>query len=255
MLVDPTQQTLRDAILDCVSAVYPGISIAEIMNLLDVGNHDASADQYWTLDPVDGTKGFLRDGHYAISLGLIEHGRVTQGVLGCPRLPMDMDTDLHSQDASGVLFVATQGQGCWCRALDTDGPFQPVSYRPSADGSLRFCESVETAHSDHDWSDRLTARLGRPRVAVRLDSQCKYGVVARGQADAYLRLPTQQGYQEKIWDHAAGMLIAQEAGLIVTDIHGRPLDFSRGMTLSANQGVICAAPELHSQIIQAIADL
>jgi 3'(2'), 5'-bisphosphate nucleotidase len=77
-------------------------------------------------------------------------------------------------------------------------------------------------------------------------------VVARGQADAYLRLPTRADYVEKIWDHAAGKLVAEEAGAIVTDIDGKPLDFAHGATLSRNRGVVCAPPEFHAALLDAI---
>jgi 3'(2'), 5'-bisphosphate nucleotidase len=94
--------------------------------------------------------------------------------------------------------------------------------------------------------------LGAASIPMRLDSQCKYALVARGQADAYLRLPTGKPYVEKIWDHAAGMIIAQEAGAIVTDIAGVPLDFGRGRRLEGNRGVVCAARGLHEPLIHAI---
>ena len=77
--------------------------------------------------------------------------------------------------------------------------------------------------------------------------------MARGQANAYLRLPTRADYVEKVWDHAAGSLIAREAGAVVTDVEGRPLDFTRGRRLEANRGVICAAPGLQERIIRALA--
>ncbi len=59
-------------------------------------------------------------------------------------------------------------------------------------------------------------------------------------------------YIENIWDHAAGMLIAIEAGVIVTDIDDLPLDFSQGRGLSRNRGVVCASPRCHGRIIEAI---
>ena len=93
---------------------------------------------------------------------------------------------------------------------------------------------------------------GGAGTSARLDSQCKYAVVARGQADAYLRLPTRADYVENIWDHAAGMLVAQEAGAEITDIDGRPLDFSCGKGLSRNRGIICASPPFHARIVEAI---
>ena len=53
--------------------------------------------------------------------------------------------------------------------------------------------------------------LGITAEPLRLDSQAKYAVVARGDASIYLRLP-HGGYRENVWDHAAGWLIVSEAG-------------------------------------------
>ncbi len=85
-----------------------------------------------------------------------------------------------------------------------------------------------------------------------MDSQAKYAVVARGEADIYLRLPTRADYREKIWDHAAGALLVTEAGGVVTDIAGRPLEFHHGRELTANRGVIVTNGCLHSQVIDAV---
>ena len=85
-----------------------------------------------------------------------------------------------------------------------------------------------------------------------MDSQAKYAVVARGEADIYLRLPTRADYREKIWDHAAGALIVEEAGGVVTDITGRPLEFNHGRELAANRGVIVTNGRLHAQVIEAV---
>ena len=65
-------------------------------------------------------------------------------------------------------------------------------------------------------------------------------------------LPTRADYVEKIWDHAAGMLVATEAGAVVTDIDGKRLDFSRGAGLSGNRGVLCAGPDFHGVLLSAI---
>ncbi len=55
-----------------------------------------------------------------------------------------------------------------------------------------------------------------------------------------MRVPSKKGYIEKIWDHAAGTLLASEAGCVVTDGFGRALDFSRGRLLDRNQGIVAA---------------
>ncbi len=123
-----------------------------------------------------------------------------------------------------------------------------------------MCASVEKAHTDlgavgeilNILRDEHGESVGEP---VRLDSQCKYSVVARGQADAYLRLPTRPGYVERIWDHAAGAIIAAESGAAVTDIFGHELDFTQGRGLEKNKGVVCAPPRLHGLVIGAIEKL
>lgn len=85
-----------------------------------------------------------------------------------------------------------------------------------------------------------------------MDSQAKYAVVARGEAEIYLRLPTKPGYVEKIWDHAGGVLVVQEAGGTVTDIHGQPLDFTCGRGLEKNQGVIVTSGPFQQAVLQGL---
>jgi 3'(2'), 5'-bisphosphate nucleotidase len=63
----------------------------------------------------------------------------------------------------------------------------------------RLCEPWEGSHSAHAITEKLRRALGIKAQPVRLDSQCKYGVVARGEADIYLRLPTRADYIEPIW--------------------------------------------------------
>ena len=120
---------------------------------------------------------------------------------------------------------------------------------------IRFCESVEAGHSAQGDAAAVAARIGIIAPPLRMDSQAKYAVVARGEADIYLRLPTRAAYREKIWDHAAGALIVAEAGGTVTDIHGRPLEFHHGRELAANRGVIVTNGRLHNQVLEAIRDL
>jgi 3'(2'), 5'-bisphosphate nucleotidase len=256
------QKPVLDAVVEAVRTVNPEVSCDDVLAAIDFGDHDASADAYWTLDPIDGTKGFLRGQQYAIALAFIERGEVTLGVMGCPNLPADHAASLETADAEGTIYTAQKGGGGWQQVgTHIDGSCTRVRTPAFTAGTgVRVCESVEAAHSKHDDVDRvieLAAGAGGKDAthSARLDSQCKYAVVARGQAHAYLRMPTKKGYVEKIWDHAAGMLIAKEAGAIVTDIAGLPLDFSRGRTLERNRGIVCAAPGLHADLIRAIAEL
>lgn len=216
---------------------------------IDRGVTTSYSKRFWTLDPIDGTKGFLRKGQYAVSMALVVDGRVDVGVLGCPNLPVTSAAD----SAKGTLFYSVRGQGAFMIPLDGEAAPEPVRVSTTSDPALaRFCESVEAAHSAHSESALVAQRLGLTAAPVRMDSQAKYATVARGLADAYLRLPTKTGYFEKIWDHAGGVGVIEEAGGKVTDICGKPLDFSRGSELNQNRGVIVTNGTLHDAILAAV---
>jgi 3'(2'), 5'-bisphosphate nucleotidase len=254
LLQVPEQAGVREAVVESVRAVWPEVTTDQVLDAIDGGNHDATAPAFWTLDPIDGTKGFLRGGQYAISLAYIEQGKVVLGVMGCPNLSADFDRPFSDPDPAGLIYYATRGGGAWVLPADdiSAPPTRVVPIAAGPEASIRVCESVESSHSRQDETARIIEALGGAGTPARLDSQCKYAVVARGQADAYLRMPTRADYVENIWDHAAGMIIAEEAGMVVTDIHGRPLDFSQGRGLTRNQGIVCASPRWHGRIIAAL---
>ncbi|MBX3322274.1 MAG: 3'(2'),5'-bisphosphate nucleotidase [Phycisphaeraceae bacterium] len=243
-----------DATLTAVREVWTDASVDDVLAAIDVGAGDTSHRSFWTLDPIDGTKGFLRNQQYAIALGYIESGVPTIGVMGCPNLPMDLSEPLDEADATGCLYYGIRGEGVYEAPCD-DALAKPIRITrlDHARGQpILVCASVEKAHTNVDDTDRILAHIGEESDMVRLDSQAKYAVVARGQADAYIRMPTRKGYVERIWDHAAGAMIAAEAGAAVTDIDGRELDFSHGRGLEKNRGIVCAPPRVHGLIIGAI---
>jgi 3'(2'), 5'-bisphosphate nucleotidase len=223
---------------------------------------------WWTLDPIDGTKGFVRGQQYAVALACIRRGRVIFGMMACPNLPIDHDSNVDAPDPRGTMYFAADDPGDGGGGGLTEWMLGRLDGRrvppraPLAGRAPVLAESVESGHSDQSLSVQIMARAlgggggggGEFRV-LRLDSQAKYAVVARGQADVYLRLPTRKGYIERIWDHAAGSIIAQQSGCTVTDIRGRELDFGRGRGLEVNLGVVAAPPELHGSLIAAIRDL
>jgi len=222
---------------------------------------DSSGGRFWTLDPIDGTKGFLRGQQYAVSLALIEDGRIVVGVVGCPNQPLESTPRQAREQADvidsggGSLFVATHGGGSQVLPVEGEGQVDgtPVCVSDVTEFSLaRLCESVESGHSSHNHSAQIAADLGIVQEPARLDSQAKYAVVARGEADIYLRLPTRPGYREKIWDHAGGVLVIEEAGGVVTDVIGRPLNFTLGRELTENRGVIVTNGQLHQRVLAAV---
>jgi len=241
-----------------------------MLDIIDKGNSQGgNRGRIWAIDPIDGTKGFLRGGQYAVCLALMVDGDVKVGVLGCPNLPVDDSAPLTADIGSnatddesagrGVLFSAVLGQGATSRPLSgkiNKENAKPISMKPITDlSTASFCESVEAGHSDQGTAARIAQGLGITKPSVRMDSQAKYGSIARGAGDVYLRLPTSKTYQEKIWDHAAGDLIVREAGGQVTDTTGSRLDFGVGRTLAENKGVIAAPKAVHAQVLKVVQDV
>jgi len=238
-----------DRIVASVKQAGVSASGEEVCDWIDRGGLHEYRPRFWTLDPIDGTKGFLRKEQYAISLALIVDGEIKLGVLGCPNLSVS-----EGSDAIGVLAWAVEGKKAWMQPLDKpdSDPVQLSVTQTASAPEARFCESVESGHSAHGWSGQIAEQLGITNEPYRIDSQCKYLAVARGDADIYLRLPTRKGYQEKIWDHAGGVQVVREAGGQVTDIHGNPLDFKHGSTLALNQGVIVTNGQFHDSVVNAV---
>ncbi|XWS29908.1 hypothetical protein CRYUN_Cryun24cG0070700 [Craigia yunnanensis] len=116
-----------------------------------------------------------------------------------------------------------------------------------------FFESYEAAHSMHDLSSLIAQKLGIKAPPVRIDSQVKYGAISRGDGAIYMRLP-RNGYREKIWDHAAGSIVVTEAGGVVTDVAGNPLDFSRGRYLDMDTGIIVTNQKLMPLLFKAVTE-
>ncbi len=209
--------------------------------------------RFWTLDPIDGTKGYLRGGQYATALALIENGEVQLGVLGCPNLGENCRPELLGL---GALLVAKRGEGAWYTTLSEEEDFHPLHVSDCADpAQARILRSVESGHTNASQIDEIAKVLNVEAEPVLMDSQAKYATLAAGGGEVMLRLlsPKKPDYKERIWDQAAGSLILEEAGGRITDLNGVPLDFSQGRTLENNTGVVASNGHLHEAVLRAIA--
>ncbi|KAL3345377.1 hypothetical protein AABB24_024377 [Solanum stoloniferum] len=238
----------------------------------------ARCSKFWVLDPVDGTLGFVRGDQYAIALALIEDGEPVLGVLGCPNYPIKKEwlsyqngyrrilsrltsSTSESSDRGSVLYARKGGGRAWMQPLlRGENKFVwPNSAREIRVSSIdnpalaTFCEPVEKANSSHSFTAGLAHSVGLRNQPLRVYSMVKYAAIARGDAEIYMKF-ARAGYKEKIWDHAAGVLIIEEAGGVVTDAGGQPLDFSKGEYLEGlDRGIIaCAGAKLHGTIIGAV---
>lgn len=209
------------------------------------GSKEASPKRYWTLDPIDGTKGFLRGDQYVVALAYIEGGEVQIGALGCPNL-----SEASQPDSSGVgsLIIAVRGSGTWMSPLFREGEFKRMQVSDCQEAAAaRLLQSFESTHTNVSQMRLFSQELGMKTEPIRMDSQAKYALLASGHGELYLRMlnPDKPDYREKIWDQAAGSLIIEEAGGRVTDLFGNGLDFSTGASLVKTQGVFASNGHLH----------
>ena len=211
--------------------------------------------RFWVLDPVDGTKGFLRGDQYVVALALVEDGEVRIGVLGCPHIT---DASTPEVGGEGSLVVAVRGEGTWTTPLAKDGAFRQLHVSDVKDpAEARLLRSFESGHTNVSQIDAVAQALGTAAEPVRMDSQAKYAILASGQGDLLFRLlsPKQPDYREKIWDQAAGSLVVEEAGGRITDLSGKGLDFTAGRTLANNRGVLASNTHLHDAALDALRDV
>jgi myo-inositol-1(or 4)-monophosphatase len=158
----------------------------------------------WVVDPIDGTVNFLYGlPYYAVSIAAEVDGVVRAGVV------------LNA--ATGELFSALAGGGAW-RTVPGGEPQPLVVGAPP---------SLEQALVATGFGYRVEQRVAQGAVAARLlprvrdirrfgSSALDLCAVAAGRVDAYFELDL------KPWDHAAGALVAAEAGAVLSGLHGRP---------------------------------
>lgn len=246
----PGYSKILEQVTHYVHDFIPDASPEKVSAWIDYSSHFTKV-RFWTLDPIDGTKGFLRGDQYAIALALIESGIVKLGLMACPNLYVDKD---QPDGNRGCLFLALRGKGSFQMDLE-EGHKQRLSVSKAENPSeVLITESVEPDHADHLFHQRVARRLNILTPSLRMDSQAKYGIVARGEATLYLRVPSpsEPGYKENIWDHAAGSIIAEEAGGKVTDTLGNPLDFSSGIKMKKNHGILVTNGILHDVVLNAL---
>lgn len=211
-----------------------GINVAtaaDVAQILQPGTVKSPA-RYWTVDPIDGTKGFIRGDQYAVCIALVDcaSGDPIIACMGCPNLTY--------ADYDGVIAVCIKGHGIYCTDLNgTIGLLKPISnlsLNSRLDDAV-FTGAFEQTHTKTIEIDTIKKHVCNATVTVRLDSQAKYLILALGLAQVYYRRHQNPGttafeaaadYTEAIWDNAPGAAFVVEVGGQVTDFAGNPLKFN-----------------------------
>lgn len=244
------QRARLEAVTEFVRDELGEVDVEQVCAWIDKGGADPVA-RFWTLDPIDGTKGFLRGDQYVTALALIVDGELIVAALGCPNLNTEIKPD---HEGEGCTILAVKGEGAWVFAHEMDAGRKLHVSTTDDPAQARVLRSFESGHTDTQKIDALTDELGVLAEPVLMDSQAKYALLAAGRGDLLFRLlsPDRPDYKEKIWDQAAGALIVQEAGGMITDLYGQRLDFTAGRLLANNTGVLASNGRLHERALEAL---
>ncbi len=187
------------------------------------------AAQFILVDPLDGTKEFVkRGGDFTVNIALIENGVPTRGVVYAP--------------AKGRLFMTTDtGEAVEETGdfdLDTAGPIEPMSVTSPDNAALKVVASA--SHRDQATEDYI----GKYRVAEfkPAGSSLKFCLLANGEADLYPRLG-----RTMEWDTAAGHAVLKAAGGAVDIFGQKGVPLSYGKPGDDNPFFVAYAPgvEIH----------
>jgi 3'(2'), 5'-bisphosphate nucleotidase len=217
------------------------VSIEQAVAWLDFGK-ERTAPRTWVIDPIDGTKGFIAQRHYAICVGLLENHIPTGGVMGCP----------YYNEGEGAIFFVRDGKMYRDSLVGGDVREVRVSQRQNPQEWVAV-QSWEDANSGRRDAERVLTEAGLiSQVSVKsIDSMEKYALVGAGDADMMIRLPNKtRTSPHMVWDHVAGIAMVLAGGGVATDFNGEPLDFSQGKTLP-NQGMIVSSGIMHAQLVAA----
>ncbi len=243
---------ISDKVLHFLHTQVPKAKFSEVLTWIDWGKTNPSPDSFWTLDPIDGTKGYLRGEQYCVALSFVSAGEVQFAVLGCPELN---EKCLPENEGPGTLILAVKNQGCWSgRDLNIEN-FHPlkVSATSCLDQSLPM-GSIEKSHSNGSRFDLLLERMQNKRTPLLMDSMAKYASLAAGHGDFFIYFPPKinPDHRMKIWDVAPGALVVEEAGGKITDIHGSRIDFTQGASVKNNPGIVVSNGKIHDDLLNAI---
>jgi len=170
----------------------------------------ASWETYWLVDPLDGTREFIkRNGEFTVNIALIHQHRSIIGVINVPVLDAD--------------YFAWENGGCY--KSESNGDAKPISVKKLSDNEGEQLTVAGSRSHGSEMMQQYMAKLsadngGKPET-LSMGSSLKFCLVAEGRADLYPRL----GLTSE-WDTAAAHCIVEQAGGYITKTDMTPLEYN-----------------------------
>ena len=241
--------------------LYTPQSKEEMLDLIDLGQSEYErSGRTWVLDPVDGTATFMNGQQYAVCLALVEDGCQKVGVLGCPNLHFEsgrIGENIVDRHGYGYQMFAVAGEGASVRRMGRGAllPDSKIDKKTEVidPRDLNFVDCQAATSTNFELHGRIATRLGAPwpNTTDVWAAQMRYVALVVGGCNTVVKIPRKPEYRSKLWDHAGGMLLAEEVGLTVSDVHGHPIDCGVGRSLWGSYGMIVAPPSIHGKLVEA----
>lgn len=217
-------QAAHDHIEASLKARFPEIPLISEEGFLPAAEIRQQFPSYWLVDPLDGTKEFIKqNGEFTVNIALIEGNRPVFGVVYAPVL--------------GTTYFAVKGQGAWLKKAD--GTVERLSLARDEPEMVRV--AVSRSHPNERLSAFLEAFPNAETAPV--GSSLKFCYIADQTIELYPRFgPLNE------WDTAAAHVVAEESGATVSDLQGEPLGYNKDVT--KHQSVlVCRSQALKDRVV------
>ncbi|MBY9002501.1 MAG: hypothetical protein KGD73_00870 [Candidatus Lokiarchaeota archaeon] len=217
-----------------ISSCYETLNIGEN---IDIGKSLMKKDKYserqWTVDPIDGTKGYQKGLSYAIGIGFMIKSNPKICTISVP----------NYKKFGKAIFIAEKDNGS--KIAINNSEF--ISLSVSNQSYLKQAKMCHSLHYDEPWVMDFAARAEITNF-VQIDSMAKFCMIADGTADLYIK-PMNKS-RSFAWDFLPGTLLVQEAGGTVSDLQGNRIEFNDDKCMVSAPGLIASNSIIHDEILK-----
>jgi len=220
----------HEIISDSLSKLNPKIPILSEESSRIPFSERSSWDEYWLIDPLDGTKEFInKNGEFTTNIALMKNNKPIFGIIHAPSI--------------NETYWGGESIGSFYLEGDSDSDMKEMNVSPNRNEEIRMVSS--RSHP----SDNLKYLLGiiGDHKMLSIGSSLKFCLIAKGEADCYLRLgPTSE------WDIAAGDAIVRAANGTIKEINGQEIKYNKSDNILNPDFIVAANEELAIKIIDII---
>ncbi|MCJ7649869.1 MAG: hypothetical protein MUP85_14755 [Candidatus Lokiarchaeota archaeon] len=216
-----------------INSCYEALNIEGNINIeKSLMKKDKYSKRQWTVDPIDGTKGYQEGLSYAIGIGLMINSDPKICAIAVP----------NYKKFGKAIFISEKDKGS--KFATNTSEFKPI--KVSHQSHLKQAKMCHSLHYDEPWVMEFAKRAEITNF-IQIDSMAKFCMIADGTADLYVK-PMNKS-RSFAWDFLPGILLVQEAGGTVTDLRGSKIEFNNDKCIVSTPGLIASNSIIHNDII------